>query len=129
MQNALAPERKVGLDQVLSVVPSVTHVYVSNDLQVWQRASGPAGVACERVDGRHGVPVSIVMEGRGALGRKGVALPAALPFFPPALPHSCVRQPFASMRCAHLKAAEAPPTPLIQTHAAAGRQSVCVHLL
>ena len=35
LQNALAPERRTGLDQQLSVVPSVTHVYVSNDLQVW----------------------------------------------------------------------------------------------
>ena len=34
LQNALAPERRTGLDQQLSVVPSVTHVYVSNDLQV-----------------------------------------------------------------------------------------------
>ncbi|KAG1672049.1 hypothetical protein FOA52_008925 [Chlamydomonas sp. UWO 241] len=34
LQSALAPERATGLDQVISVVPSITHVYVSNDLQV-----------------------------------------------------------------------------------------------
>lgn len=34
LQNALAPERATGLDLQVSVVPSITHVYVSNDLQV-----------------------------------------------------------------------------------------------
>lgn len=32
--NALSPERLLGEDRQLSVVPSITHVYVSNDLQV-----------------------------------------------------------------------------------------------
>lgn len=37
--NALSPERLLGEDRQLSVVPSITHVYVSNDLQV-----GVAGI-------------------------------------------------------------------------------------
>ena len=34
IQNALSPERSVGDSMQLSVIPSVTNVYVSNDLQV-----------------------------------------------------------------------------------------------
>jgi hypothetical protein len=34
IQNALSPERSVGDSMQLSVVPSVTNVLVSNDLQV-----------------------------------------------------------------------------------------------
>jgi hypothetical protein len=34
VQEAICPERRAGLDDKLSAVASVTHVYVSNDLQV-----------------------------------------------------------------------------------------------
>eukprot|EP00879_Flechtneria_rotunda_P002238 GHRR01002425.1.p1 GENE.GHRR01002425.1~~GHRR01002425.1.p1 ORF type:complete len:347 (+),score=94.55 GHRR01002425.1:640-1680(+) len=34
VQEAICPERRVGLDDKLSAVASITHVYVSNDLQV-----------------------------------------------------------------------------------------------
>jgi hypothetical protein len=34
VQEAICPERRSGLDDKLSAVASITHVYVSNDLQV-----------------------------------------------------------------------------------------------
>ncbi|KAF6264296.1 ribosome-binding factor A-domain-containing protein [Scenedesmus sp. NREL 46B-D3] len=34
VQEAICPERRAGLDDKLSAVASITHVYVSNDLQV-----------------------------------------------------------------------------------------------
>lgn len=42
--NALSPERLLGEDRQLSVVPSITHVYVSNDLQVGRHALVFAGI-------------------------------------------------------------------------------------
>jgi hypothetical protein len=40
VQDAICPERRVGLDDALSAIAGVTHVYVSNDLQVVKVRAG-----------------------------------------------------------------------------------------